>query len=155
GDPAAAGAAAEIAIKAATRAMAGWFEARLMMRRAPSYTLCHPRVAMRAVLGVGSAPCRGAIWGLPMPGGVGEGRAGAGDGMPGRSDVNTVIVLRRASVAALNRLAPLIARWRRKGFALPVLLDRDQVEHARLLFPMELNDIKRQHRVLAGEDPFA
>lgn len=83
------------------------------------------------------------------------GSAAGADWIPGRSDVNTVIVLRRASVAALNRLAPLIARWRRKGFALPVLLDRDQVEHARLLFPMELNDIKRQHRVLAGEDPFA
>ena len=83
------------------------------------------------------------------------GSAAGVDWIPGRSDVNTVIVLRRASVAALDALAPVIARWRQRGFALPVVLDHEQVERARLLFPMELDDIKRQHRVLAGEDPFA
>ena len=83
------------------------------------------------------------------------GSAAGVDWIPGRSDVNTVIVLQRASVHALDRLAPVMARWRKKGFALPVVLDREQVEHARLLFPMELDDIRHQHRVLAGEDPFA
>jgi predicted nucleotidyltransferase len=83
------------------------------------------------------------------------GSAAGVDWVPGRSDVNTVIVLRRASVAALDRLAPVVARWRERGFALPVVLDHEQVEHARVLFPMELDDIKRQHRVLIGTDPFA
>jgi hypothetical protein len=83
------------------------------------------------------------------------GSAAGVDWIAGRSDVNTVIVLQRASVAALDRLAPVITRWRRRGFALPVVLDHEQVEHARQLFPMELDDIKRQHRVLAGSDPFA
>ena len=83
------------------------------------------------------------------------GSAAGVDWVPGRSDVNTVVVLQRASVAALDALAPVITRWRRRGFALPVVLDEEQVEHARLLFPMELDDIKRQHRVLIGSDPFA
>jgi hypothetical protein len=83
------------------------------------------------------------------------GSAAGSDWIPGRSDVNTVIVLRHCSVATLNRLAPIVARWRQQGFALPVLLESEHVERARLLFPMELDDIKRQHRVLAGEDPFA
>jgi predicted nucleotidyltransferase len=83
------------------------------------------------------------------------GSAAGVDWVPGRSDVNTVIVLRRTSVAALDALAPVVARWRPKGFALPVVLDDEQVEHARLLFPMELDDIKHQHRLLAGADPFA
>lgn len=82
------------------------------------------------------------------------GSAAGVDWVPGRSDVNTVIVLERASVAALDALAPVLARWRAKGFALPVVLDREQVAQARLLFPMELDDITRQHRVLIGEDPF-
>jgi len=82
------------------------------------------------------------------------GSAAGVDWIPGRSDVNTVIVLRRASVAALDALAPVLARWRKKGFALPVVLDREQVEHARVLFPMELDDIQHQHRVLVGDDPF-
>ncbi len=83
------------------------------------------------------------------------GSAAGVDWIPGRSDLNTAIVLRRASVAALDALAPVIGRWRNRGFALPVVLDHEQVERARLLFPMELDDIKRQHRVLAGSDPFA
>lgn len=82
--------------------------------------------------------------------------SGAGtDWVPNRSDLNTVIVLRHASVAVLDALAPVVATWRRRGFALPVVLDHEQVEHARQLFPMELDDITRQHRVLAGSDPFA
>jgi predicted nucleotidyltransferase len=83
------------------------------------------------------------------------GSAAGVDWVPDRSDVNTAIVLRRVSVAALDALAPVIARWRPRGFALPVVLNREQIERGRLLFPMELEDIKRQHRVLAGEDPFA
>jgi predicted nucleotidyltransferase len=83
------------------------------------------------------------------------GSAAGRDWIPERSDVNTVIVLRRASVAALDTLVPVIAAWRRRGFALPVVLDDDQVERARQLFPMELDDIRRQHRLLAGADPFA
>jgi len=64
------------------------------------------------------------------------------------------VVLRAAAVGALDALAPVIARWRGRGFALPVVLDERQVERARQLFPMELDDIKRQHRLLAGRDPF-
>ncbi len=82
------------------------------------------------------------------------GSAAGVDWVPGRSDLNTVIVLTRASAAALDALAPVIARWRPHGFALPVVLDREQVAHAQLLFPMELDDITRQHRVLVGADPF-
>lgn len=83
------------------------------------------------------------------------GSAAGNDWVEGRSDFNIVIVVNRAAPEVLSSLAPVIARWRPKGFALPVVLDRGQVEEATLLFPMELDDIKRQHRVLAGEDPFA
>jgi hypothetical protein len=83
------------------------------------------------------------------------GSAAGADWVAGRSDINTAIVVRRATVASLDALAPVVARWRAKGFALPVLLDQDQVAQANRLFPMELDDIRRQHRLLAGRDPFA
>jgi len=83
------------------------------------------------------------------------GSAAGGDWVAGRSDINTAIVVRRAAVSALDALAPVIARWRPKGFALPVLLDQDQVAQASHLFPMELDDIRRQHRLLAGVNPFS
>ncbi len=83
------------------------------------------------------------------------GSAAGVDWVAGRSDINIAIVVRRAAVAALDALAPVIARWRGKGFALPVLLDQDEVARASHLFPMELDDIRRQHRLLAGNNPFA
>jgi hypothetical protein len=83
------------------------------------------------------------------------GSAAGVDWVRGRSDINTVIVVRRAEVRALDALAAVLGRWRREGFALPVVLDQEQVAQACRLFPMELDDIRRQHRVLAGRDPFA
>ena len=90
-----------------------------------------------------------------MVGVVLYGSAAGVDWVSGRSDINIAIVVRRAAVAALDALAPVIARWRGKGFALPVLLDQDEVAQASHLFPMELDDIRRQHRLLAGSNPFA
>lgn len=83
------------------------------------------------------------------------GSAAGVDWVAERSDLNTVVIVRRAAVAALDALAPVIARWRPHGFALPVVLDQTQVAQAGQLFPMELDDIRRQHRLLAGVDPFA
>jgi hypothetical protein len=73
----------------------------------------------------------------------------------GRSDVNTAIVVPRVTLEVLEALAPLVARWRARGFALPVLMDREYLSRARDTFPMELDDIRRQHRILAGADVFA
>src|SRR5207249_3062091 len=61
----------------------------------------------------------------------------------------------RVTLAVLERLAPLVARWRERGFALPVLMDYEYLRGARDTFPMELDDIRRQHRLLAGADLFA
>jgi hypothetical protein len=72
-----------------------------------------------------------------------------------RSDLNTAIVVRQVTLDVLETLAPVVARWRRRGLAVPLIVDRDWLERARDVFPMELDDIHRGHRLLAGADPFA
>jgi len=84
-----------------------------------------------------------------------HGSAAGEDWVAGRSDVNTAIVVPRVTLEVLEALAPLVGRWRARGFALPVLVDREYVDRARDTFPMELDDIRRQHRLLAGTDVFA
>ena len=79
----------------------------------------------------------------------------AGEWVAGRSDINTAVVVPRVTFAVLERLAPLVARWRQRGFALPVVMDYEYLRRARDAFPMELDDIRRQHRLLAGADLFA
>ena len=93
--------------------------------------------------------------GTSLVGVVLYGSAAGDDWIAGSSDLNTAIALERVDVGALDRLAPLVARWRRKGFALPLVVDRDYLERACDTFPMEIEDIRRQHRVVAGSDPFA
>lgn len=82
--------------------------------------------------------------------------SGAGeDWVSARSDVNTAIVLERVTTAALDALAPVVARWRKKGFALPLVVDAAYLRRACESFPMEIEDIRQRHRVILGADPFA
>jgi hypothetical protein len=84
-----------------------------------------------------------------------HGSATGEEWVAGRSDLNTAIVVRRVTTEVLEALVALVGRWRRHGFAVPVVLDDEYLARARDMFPMELDDIRRQHRVLAGRDVFA
>jgi len=84
-----------------------------------------------------------------------HGSAAGDEWVAGRSDLNTALVVPRVTLAVLECLAPLVARWRERGFALPVVMDYEYLRRARDTFPMELDDISRQHRLLAGTDLFA
>jgi predicted nucleotidyltransferase len=83
-----------------------------------------------------------------------HGSAAGGDWVARRSDVNTAIVVPRVTLEVLETLAPVVARWRRRGFASPVLVDPEYLARATDTFPIELDDIRRQHRLLAGIDVF-
>jgi predicted nucleotidyltransferase len=83
------------------------------------------------------------------------GSAAGDDWVPGRSDLNLAVVVERVTLDVLEALAPVVARGRRHGLALPLILDRDWLAKARDAFPMELDDLQRCHRLLAGTDVFA
>jgi hypothetical protein len=83
-----------------------------------------------------------------------HGSAAGSDWVAGRSDVNTAIVVDRVTVDLLEALAGVVARWRARNFATPVVMDEEYLVRARDVFPMELEDIRRQHRLLAGRDLF-
>ena len=68
------------------------------------------------------------------------------------SDVNVTVVVPTVSIDVLEALAPVVMRWDKRRFATPLLIERDFLDRARDAFPMELDDIRRQHRLLAGTD---
>ena len=84
-----------------------------------------------------------------------HGSAAGDEWVAGLSDINTAVVVPHVTLTVLERLSPLVVRWRERGFALPVVMDYEYLRHARDTFPMELDDIGRQHRLLAGADLFA
>jgi hypothetical protein len=83
------------------------------------------------------------------------GSAAGDDWVEGQSDLNVALVVPRVTFAVLEALERIVARWRRKGLAPPAVMDLEYLARARDIFPMEIDDIRRQHRVLAGRDVFA
>jgi predicted nucleotidyltransferase len=73
------------------------------------------------------------------------GSAATGDWVRGRSDVNTLVVVRAVTAAVLDALAARLPAWRRRGFALPAVVDEDFLDRGRDAFPMELDDARRAH----------
>jgi hypothetical protein len=61
--------------------------------------------------------------------------------------------VRAISSALLDVLAARLRPWRRRGLALPLVVDEEFVERARDAFPLELDDLRRAHRTLVGSDP--
>lgn len=84
-----------------------------------------------------------------------HGSAAGEDWLDGRSDLNSVVVLQCVDGQALEAMAPIIGRWQRRRFAIPMVIEAEFLDRARDTFPMELDDIRRQHRVLAGSDLLA
>lgn len=83
------------------------------------------------------------------------GSAAGEDFVPGKSDLNFAVVLERITFPYLKALHQYLPKWHKRRVATPLLLDRQFLERARDVFPMEFHDIKEQHRVLYGEEVFA
>jgi len=83
------------------------------------------------------------------------GSAAGADFIPQRSDLNLAIVLNRVTIEHLRKLHGKLAQWHTQRVATPLLIDRDFLQHACDVFPMELFDMQGQHRILWGDDVIA
>ncbi|HEY5998899.1 MAG TPA: hypothetical protein VI078_06285 [bacterium] len=77
------------------------------------------------------------------------------DWVEGRSDVNTLLVLRRMDLQVLEAVGALGRRHRRTGVAPPLLMDTDYVADSLDVFPMEFLELRLIHETVAGEDVLA
>jgi hypothetical protein len=82
------------------------------------------------------------------------GSAVAGDFHSEFSNVNLFCVLRDASFAKLQSLAPAVKWWDAQKQPPPLFMTRDEIERSSDVFTIELLDAKQHHRVLYGEDIF-
>jgi predicted nucleotidyltransferase len=87
--------------------------------------------------------------GLVLYGGLARGRF-----REGRSDVNVVVLLHRASAEVLRRIGPALRTARRAAAVEAMLITPTEVPSAAFEFATKFLDIKRHHIVLAGDDPF-
>lgn len=80
------------------------------------------------------------------------GSAAGPDFVPGRSNLNFLVVLKRVTPEALRKSLPLYRDWQRQRIATPLFVDPEFLRSSRDVFPIEFLEMQAQHRLLAGQD---
>lgn len=76
------------------------------------------------------------------------------DYLPKHSDVNILVLVKEIDVPLLKKVAPLVERANNRALIEPLFLTPRYIKNSIDTFPVEYLDIKRQHLLLYGEDPF-
>ena len=82
------------------------------------------------------------------------GSAVHGEFLPGRSNINLLLMLSSYDREGLKRYAKAHKRWSREQFVIPLVLTEADLTRPGTVFPLEYLEIQEQHRVLWGRDPF-
>jgi predicted nucleotidyltransferase len=80
------------------------------------------------------------------------GSAAGGDFNPKTSDINLLVILKDASLTALERSEAIQEKWLRQRFSRPLFMDTDYMERSLDTFPIEFSNMKGCYQVLAGKD---
>lgn len=81
------------------------------------------------------------------------GSAARGDFIPGRSDINLMLVLDALNPMILRSLGQAFSGWRKSMQEPPLILSRSEWTRATDAFPIEITDMRLFYRVLRGPDP--
>ena len=77
-----------------------------------------------------------------------------GTHVPDRSDVNTLLICDTVDDALFTALAPAMREWTRAGRTAPLILTEREWRESADAFPIEYEDMRAAHRLLAGRDPW-
>jgi predicted nucleotidyltransferase len=83
------------------------------------------------------------------------GSAARGTHVPGRSDFNTLLICDTVDERVFDALSPVVRTWTRAGHPAPLVLTEREWRSSGDVFPIEYEDLRAAHRVLAGRDPWA
>jgi hypothetical protein len=83
------------------------------------------------------------------------GSAARGDFVPGRSNLNLMLITDDLSPARLSGLGRAFATWRKSGYEPPLVILRSEWARATDVFPIEITDMRWGYEVLRGPDPVA
>jgi hypothetical protein len=82
------------------------------------------------------------------------GSAVRGEFLPGRSNLNVLLLVTAYDAATLKRYGPVHKRWSKEGVITPLFLTDKDIRTSSVLFPLEFLELQEHHRVLGGRDPF-
>ena len=80
------------------------------------------------------------------------GSAASGDYIPGKSDINFLIMLSEKGIDSLDRTFDLIARWKKRNVATPLFLTEAYVSTSLDVFPIEYLNFQNSYKLVYGKD---
>lgn len=83
------------------------------------------------------------------------GSGARGDYIPGRSDINLMLIVEELTAPVLRSLGPAFSGWRGSELEPPLLISRPEWNRATDAFPIEIADMRVSYEVLRGSDPLA
>jgi hypothetical protein len=75
------------------------------------------------------------------------------DFVPGRSDLNLMLILDELAPPTLTALSGPFRSWRKSGYDPPLVISRAEWARATDVFPIEIADMRCGYEVLRGADP--
>ncbi len=82
--------------------------------------------------------------------------SGAGDDfIPGKSNLNFLIVLNEININDLEKYIKICRKWEKKRVVVPLFLTDDYIKRSLDVFPIEFFDLKEKHVILYGKDILA
>lgn len=82
------------------------------------------------------------------------GSAVRGDYVPGRSNLNLLVLVAKIDVSVLQNYTKIHKRFQKEQIPVPLFLTEEELRASASLFSLEYTDIAAFHHVLMGHDPF-
>ncbi len=80
------------------------------------------------------------------------GSGARGEYVAGKSDINFLVVLADDAADDLEKLLPLIPKWKKRAVAIPVIMTKALIASSVDVYPVEFLNMKRHYEVAFGED---
>jgi predicted nucleotidyltransferase len=82
------------------------------------------------------------------------GSAVRGDYVPGRSNLNLLVLVAKIDVSVLHNYTKIHKRFQKEQIPVPLIVTEEELRASASLFSLEYTDIAAFHHVLMGHDPF-
>jgi predicted nucleotidyltransferase len=83
------------------------------------------------------------------------GSGASGHYVPGKSDLNFLVVLTDKGMDGLEKAMDTVTRWRKSRVAIPLFMTNDYICSSLDAYPIEFLDMKLHHVLVYGKDVFA
>ena len=80
------------------------------------------------------------------------GSGARGEYVAGKSDINFLVVLAEDDAGDLEKILPMIPKWKKRAVATPLFMTKALIGSSVDVYPVEFLNMKRHYQVVHGED---